>query len=372
MRLRGRIYLGRVSFPNEEMARQLPAHYKKTAIKRIALRVCVFYFMLALFVNFVGFTVVAALGGNVVAALYGLVINGCVEIYADTQIGARNQLSVEVAYMAALRAIKRLPVRKAYFIEYMISNLAILRMRRGDFEAAERLYLEAVDSAMKDRYWSNQASSVIFMTNLAGVYRCQGRTEEAEIEHHLAFEHLKKVKQEECVQAGFLWLSCSALHVKVGKIAEARSEVEKAVKFLSAPNQTRGWEVHAQRGLGDCNLIMATICAIENQRAEAIKYGDLYYQSLPTRSIPIAVANLESINRLIAEYLRLQEYERAEQLLNTAYEIGRECPDCRLALTPQQNYERLLLETNRSSDVQDMKKWLREVPALPMLPDSSK
>jgi tetratricopeptide (TPR) repeat protein len=278
-----------------------------------------------------------------------------------------NYLALERLHRQAARLLRALPFRKTRHLETTLSNLGVLRLCQGDYEGAEKLFAESINSLEKSRLRNKSTSMIILYSNLGVTYLRQGKYVEAELQAAKALEIAESpgiAKRYPIMQAPPLAVHAAArLH-----LGETESAVDCYKQALTLYESSALPPYHSaiayKQGLAFCNLGLALATIKLGQQQESLQALDKAWKMAVDDPGIMSTLALNTLNLLANEYINNKLFDQAEELLQLAYSVGFAHPFHPESKKVLSYYEKLLLLTDRQSEVHDMRQWLRPVPKI--------
>jgi tetratricopeptide (TPR) repeat protein len=284
-------------------------------------------------------------------------------IYLNQKYKQKRYSELEVAHAKALKLVRSLPFRKTWDLPILTSNLALLRLCQGNYENARNLFGEAVTFIAKESMVKDTYSAAILINNLGCAEMRLGNYVQAEVHANRALEilALPKNKQYRLI-AALPYALIGAVHAKLEEYDTSLEHFDEAAKIYQNEKPPAGTITTSfMQGRTQMLLWTAYVHAKLGEMDESENDCDLAFSLIQQDSTAINTLTIEILYSLANEYMNAKHYERAERLLGLAYSQCVESPfhpDAKLVLN---YYEKLLLLTDRQSEVADMRAWLRPI-----------
>lgn len=292
-----------------------------------------------------------------------------------------NFAQMDLVHRKALKALKKMPFSRHISVAVSISNLGILRLCQGDYEGAASLFSDASDYLDQFRKHRKLTAGglrllwmdIILQNNLASAYIRSGKLIEAELIASRSLETAqeasfqKKYKMLEAAPLSVigavhtrLALSDSAADARLALSESALEHFKKALEIFENEPVPKPFNAGTfQQAKYHCCIGAAIVSIRLERKAESLAWYEKSVQLARRDLSQLNVLALEGLYILANEYMNNKIFDIAEELLDLAYKIAHDHPfhpDSKQVLN---YYEKLLLLTNRQSEVQDMRSWLR-------------
>ena len=329
--------------------------------------------LLPLYYAAIYFTAGDAATGLIYLALSGLylwllapaIICYGLTVYLHKHMADRNYHRVDHAYTRALNWLKAAPVIKWPYIPSMTSNLALTRMYQGHYDSAESLFRIALVSAMKDKRQSARPALVIYYFNLGAACGRLGNYVEAELYYDQALEIARGLTAKKAaILSAWPLFGIGSTRLQLGELDSAEKYISDAIASLESGRGTK--EVMASTAhlaIVRCHLLLALLYVRKGDFEQSKKCCDNFLDAVGRNPISVDTLCLYQIYQTVDEYLAHDMFDSAERLLELGYVIAKDFPFHPDSQRLLGSYEKLLLLTNRQSDVEDMRHFLRQ-PAL--------
>lgn len=284
-------------------------------------------------------------------------------IYLNQKYRQKRYSELEVAHAKALKLLRKLPFRKTLDLPILTSNLALLRLCQGNYENAESLFRDAVTFISKETVVKDSFSAAILINNLGCACMRLGNYVEAEVHANRALEILALPKNKNYrLVASLPYSLIGAVHTKLEEYDTALENFKEAFRIYENEKAPAGTIMTSfTQGRTQVRLWTAYVHAKLGKLEESENDCDLAFTLIQQDATAINTLTIEILYMLANEYMNAKLYERAERVLGLAYSQCVESPfhpDAKLVLN---YYEKLLLLTDRQSEVADMRAWLRPV-----------
>ncbi len=272
----------------------------------------------------------------------------------------RRYHEIERKVRQAYVIVQRMPkVYRQPYSAVTLSNIALMRLYMGDYESAETIFREAHALIAHGRY-DKYLMSPLITNNLAVALCLNGKFFEAEELANKALELWKLQAKDHRVASCMSHLILSSICLSMSELDRAQ---EEAQKFLSMSDAGKFPAVFSKDSLlqakANATLILSIAYAKQKHFGLAKESTDKFLGMTAASPHCVSTMTMRHINLLTEELLAVQEYARAEKLLEISYAIGREFHHHPEAIKMTERYEQLLLATDRGADVADMKRWIR-------------
>jgi tetratricopeptide (TPR) repeat protein len=284
-------------------------------------------------------------------------------MHLNSKYSEKKYGEIDLAHSRALKLVMQLPCRKSADVPVLMSNLALMRLCQGDYESAESLFRQAVEYMEKEKRLNSTFAAAILMNNLGFACNRRGNLAEAEICADRAIQIFELSKNKAWrIGLSLPYSLKGVIHAKFGEYDTAEQNLREAYRVYNTERMPAGSvETSFQQGKNQLLLWLAYVLLKTEKREEAELMCDQGVKSIASDTSGANTLTLEILLMLANEFMNLRDFARAEQLLEIAYSIGAESPfhpDAKLTLS---YFEKLLLLTDRQSEVADMRNWLRHV-----------
>ncbi len=271
-----------------------------------------------------------------------------------------NYARVDLVHRRAIRLLKKLPFRNHTSMAVTISNLGILRLCQAYYGSAESLFNEACTYLEKRHSVTRDLVEIVLLNNLSVAYLRQNQLIEAELVADKAFQIAqspgiqRKYKKIEAAPLSAL----AAVRFRLGEFESSYELGKQSLEiFENAPVPSGYSEESFLQSKIFCYLGL-TLTSLKLGKKDSLSWFDRAIELARPIEAQISPLALEPLNLVSNELLNNKHYSQAEELLDLAYRIGRENsfhPDAKQTLN---YYEKLLLLTNRQTEVENMRGWL--------------
>ncbi|MBK9772899.1 MAG: tetratricopeptide repeat protein [Candidatus Obscuribacter sp.] len=255
-------------------------------------------------------------------------------------------------YKRALALMEVCPFQKLPYKASMLSHLGLAELYKGDLEAAEDCFEEALMLAQRRKKETNNVFTHVMLYNLGYVWLKMGNLPKAA----LAFESastplLPKMKQHSPVFLALLKLGIAHLHLLEGFYPLAKESLAQAKVIIDKNLGEMPGESIFRYQLLEAELALAT-GDLDKARQDITKV-------LGTSAFDITTLKLDQLNSVAARCFDLGLLSESEKLYEMAYAV--ECnfplhPDCTATTS---GLEKVFIATGRADEVPEMKQWLR-------------
>ncbi len=276
----------------------------------------------------------------------------------------RNYAQLDLVHRRALKVLSKLPVRRTRAVAISTSNLGLLRLCQGYYESAETIFAQAAEYVKKDRALSKSVTAVIVLNNLAiAKTRAKNYFEADEVAHQaLAIAELPKIKKRFPIFSCAPHAALAAIHMRLNELDAALAEYTLAMEICENSPIPKGYptgpfdqfRTHIYLGL-------AIITIKLGNRSDSVEWYKRFTETIDSDHTVFNTLSLENMSILANEYMNQKLFDYAERLLNLGYTISQDTPFHPDAKQLLNYFEKLLLLTDRQSEVGDMRSWLRPV-----------
>ncbi len=293
-------------------------------------------------------------------------------MYLNQKYAQKRYRELDVAHSRALKLLTQLPFRKTLDVPVMMSNLALMRLCQGNYESAEDLFRQAHTYLSKDKYLKDSFAAAILLNNLGCACMRIGNLVEAELNAQRALEilELPKNKSQKVVTA-LPYSVIGTVHAKLGELDTAEENLTKALEVYSREIVPAGTiTTSLTQGKMQTFLWLSFVYVKQGSIARAETHCDTALSIIADDPMVMNTLTIEVLNILANEFINAKQFDRGERLLELAYSLCAESPyhpDARQTLN---YFEKLLLLTDRQSEVPDMRGWLRPMEARALITSS--
>ena len=284
----------------------------------------------------------------------------------------RNYAQLDLVHRRALKVLSKLPVRRTRAVAISTSNLGLLRLCQGYYDSAETIFAQAADYVKKDRVLSKTVTAVIVYNNLAiAKTRAKNYFAADEIAHQaLAIAESPKIRKRYPIFSCAPHAALAAILMRLNEFEAALAEYTLAMDICENSPVPIGYptgpfdqfKTHIYLGLAIVTIKLG-------RRSESVEWYKRFCEMAESDHTLLNTLSLENMSTLANDYMNVELFDMAENLLGHGYAISQAMPfhpDARQLLN---YFEKLLLLTERQSEVSDMRSWLRpvhlrEIPSL--------
>lgn len=286
-------------------------------------------------------------------------------IYFHRQYKRQSDLAViDQVHRKAIRLLKHLPFRRTLSVSTCISNLGLLRLCQGEYDSSLSLFSEAAGYCEKDKRLAKSIPMVVLYNNLGTSFYRLDKLVEAENYALKALEiaELPAIVKRARILAGAPLALLATVKLRFGELDEAIEYYLKAMERYETSPVPRSFSPNAfSQAITFCSAGMA-LCYIKMERKqESLDCFEKFMGFANEDPQQINAMALNALNLLANEYMDRKLFKQAETLLELAYTIGRNQPFHPDAKQTLNYFEKLLLVTERSSEIADMRSWIKPV-----------
>ncbi len=287
--------------------------------------------------------------------------------YFDRHVLTGDYHRIDLAYTKTVGILHKLPVQKSLFTATIASQLGVVKLFLGDYDSAEILFREALAVAKSN--WCPKRWQSVFYCNIGAMSCSRKNYVEAELYFEQALEFLQKnARTGTAFLSAYPHLGIGMVRLDLDELASAEEHLLKSLELLDqAKMPTEITLLSVDRTISYCNLLLALVYARKNELprsrscCDQFFERDLVFQSISKETTAIEATKISRLTLLAEEYLKHGWHERSERLLEIAYSLARECPFHPDAAPMLACFEKVLIATNRQSDISDMRRYLRPV-----------
>jgi tetratricopeptide (TPR) repeat protein len=284
-------------------------------------------------------------------------------MHLNKKYGEKRYGELDVAHSRALKLVMQLPCRKSVDVPVLMSNLALMRLCQGNYESAEQLFRKATEYIDKEPRLNSTFAAAILTNNLGSACYRLGNLAEAEVHANKAMQIFELNKNRSWrIGLGLPHLLLGAIHAKFGEFDTAQEHLERA-KYISETEKLPAGSIFTSfaQSQNQLSLWLSYVHLKQSARAEAEQFCDEAIQRIAKDPSGANTLSLEVLLMLANEFMNTKDFGRAEKLLDIAYAIASDWPQHPDGKQTLSYYEKLLLLTDRQSEVADMRNWLRHV-----------
>lgn len=284
-------------------------------------------------------------------------------MYLNQKYAQKRYRELDVAHSRAIQLVTQLPLRKTLDVPVMMSNLALMRLCQGNYESAEELFRQAHSYIQRDKYLKDSFAAAILLNNLGCACLRMGNLVEAELHAHKALEilALPKNKSQKVVTA-LPYSVIGTVHAKLGEFDTAEEHLTKSLEVYSRETVPAGTiTTSLSQGKMQTFLWLSLVYLKQGNIARAQTHCDTAFSIIADDPMAMNTLTIEVLNLVANEFMNLKQFDRGERLLELAYSLCAESPNHPDARQTLNYFEKLLLLTDRQSEVADMRGWLRQV-----------
>jgi tetratricopeptide (TPR) repeat protein len=284
-------------------------------------------------------------------------------MHLNKKYGEKKYGELDVAHSRALKLVTRLPCRKTVDLPVLMSNLALMRLCQGNYESAEQLFRKATEYIAAEPRLNSTFAAGILEHNLGSACMRLGNLAEAEVHANKSIEIFELSKNRRWrIGLGLPNLLLGALHAKFGEYDVAEEHLETARHISETEKLPAGTIFTSFAQSKNQMFLWLSYVEIKQEKvAEAEASCDAAVELIAKDPSGANTLTLEILLMLANEFMNIKQFERAERLLEIAYAIGSDWPYHPDAKQVLNYFEKLLLLTDRQSEVADMRNWLRHV-----------
>jgi tetratricopeptide (TPR) repeat protein len=280
-------------------------------------------------------------------------------IYVVWHMPSCDYLQMERDFSRIAKILKKLRCPSAGIAQY---DLATLKMYQGHYVEAVDLYTAALKDSEKSQY-RNEPFFSIYECVLASIYARQDRMEESHQQFEKAFNRVKNTSEANKLYSVIPQLYRASLLAENADLERAREDIVKVLSVFETCRLPRGFRKRFLNRLkAAANLIGANVFLKGNDLEQANKFRDAYLLAYAEDSEVLTPVSVRAINRLAEGYLSRGLHESAENLLNLSYGVLRRIPNHPDGQETLSSFKRLLLDTDRKDEIEDMLLWVRPLP----------
>jgi tetratricopeptide (TPR) repeat protein len=299
-------------------------------------------------------------------AILPVFIHNCAQVYLQRAITERDFEAIDSVYSRTLKLLDSLQIKHGGVRTFLLSEIGRMRLLQGHFDSAENYFLEALESVVKD-VRCPRINKAILHFNCAGTLRRQGLLDAASDRYEIGMQLLQSSDTKTLAFLAFANLSIAALKIDQNDLECAEYCLRKSKELMDRTDlQVAFPAVRKVQAEISCLNALTLVLLRKGEHGTAESSGENFLALAYQHLAEISSMELRTLNLIAAEYLALGKPELAEPFLDLAYLVARDFqfhPDSQLTL---ENFEKLLITTERKEEVADMRQWLRPVDLNPI------
>lgn len=290
----------------------------------------------------------------------------CIEVYVNATRQQQNYAKVDAIVSTTLSLFRLLRMQKSLAVASLLTRLGQTRILQGNFESAENLFKEAITCTAAIPGGQKSANMAMYTLNLASAYAWQGKFVESEIEAEKSLEILQKSNSPSAkIFEPHCLLLMGINRFRLNELAGAEELLQSALDSLEKMTPSPEMPLLSiQTAKISCYLYLSLLKIKQDTIPDSYVYYNKFFELLQGSIAVAAITHIRAINYLAQELLKIGDYKHAEDLINIAYELSASAPfhpDSRETLAA---YEKLLVATNRQSEIADMRSLLLPIPQI--------
>lgn len=370
------------------MERQLPAEVKRdvdrvrnglifSSASMVAFIGVCFYSLLLLFLsgNYAQVAVLGTLLAVLVWKWFPAGMYYAIEGFSAKDLINERYARVEGLYAKGLRILDRMPQTDNYWKAAMLFQVGRMRMFQGFFDGAETPMERGLEIALKDKHLKHSSFVAMLHANLGMAYVRAQRIIEAEMQFEQAMSAFppdsKLTNHQKPLIASckaYVNISIGAAKFELGDLDSAYEHIVIGMTVLQSGKPPEPLQlIHVRQTMLHSHAMLALIEMRKGDLKEADEHLQRFFRVIATDAPLITSSHLRVLTLLADEYISVEKFETAEQILNVAYKVGHESshhPDAQQLLGI---FEKLLVLTDRKDEVSDMRSWLRTGTAISVI-----
>lgn len=271
---------------------------------------------------------------------------------------------MERGYTLGVRKWQALPIFRGSGYLRMLTNQSLLRLLLGDYEGAELPLTEVIAMARKRKYLNekssvNSAFGAVVLNNMACLQIRKDNLVEAEELATSALSLSRKGKTASA--AAFPLVNLGWIRMKENRPAEAEELLKEADQLFEGKLPPGIMHKSVTYAHTNGQIMLANALYQQDKLDEANAVCDGVIAALAEDESRIAITSVILLTDLADRLMSRQDFARAEHLLEHAYELVRQFPVHPDSLPLLLSYTQLLCLTDRQSELEDLKSWVRPV-----------
>ncbi len=290
----------------------------------------------------------------------GAVIANPAMFYSAFLIQDQKHREAEKVLSFAQKIYKRFHLRKEFTYNTLQSNLALHYTASGDFHKAENLYDDIIARISARKAKLNYPLAAIYLNNQALVYLHQGEYRGAEMMARKSLAIWSGLKGNDMNGMAYALANLLAVHLHDGDLETLHKDADKAIALITSDNQPAYIVAESRIGVyAQCLLYKGIACLRQNRQQEGIAMATALLSCHASGMHPQFGYSIPGLNEMAQLLLKSGESEKAEELLEIAYETLKVHPMHSDGPELLDTYADLLADTGRGHEVADLKNWVR-------------
>lgn len=280
--------------------------------------------------------------------------------HAASLIKAQRHRQAEIILNTVLQLWKSMPCRKDWTFYTLQSNLALTYMASGQYHKAENLYGEIIDRIEKNPTQAKHPLAAVYLNNLAMVYLHQAEFGGAEKLANQALQIWSAAKGNDQAGRAYPLSSLLEVHLHNEDLAACERDADLALALSTQPDQPIYIVPESRIGVYvQCLLYKAIVCFRQGRIDEAKQLSAALLSGHDGGLYPTFGYSIPGLNYLACEFMAIGDNQSAERFLEIAYEILKVHPFHGDGPVLLSTFESLLISTERSDEIADLKNWVR-------------
>jgi len=280
--------------------------------------------------------------------------------YTNHKLPLREYRQLVSACSRAVASVNWIPFKTGKTQLYM--NLSLAQRTLGDYSAAETSARLAIANSASGLSSYSRLVRFVATMYLGAVLRAQGKFDAASAEFAKAMLEIEAPSNLSPLWTAWMHMAFGGLALDTNRLSEAVTELKTALQDLELARSPWGYP-HVRREYRAWCLLPLALAHAErgdiSSSKEAWQTAVCAIRDDPTVTDPDWISWLI---RLAACYIDYGDYFLAEQPLQLAYSLVRDVPTHPSCNQVLDSFEKLLLITDRASDISDMRSWLLPEP----------
>jgi len=262
-------------------------------------------------------------------------------------------------YTLGVRLWRVLPIFKGSGYLRMLTNQSLVRLLQGDYDGAEAPIAEALSIISSRKSLRNSQFAAIVLNNMACL---QLRKDELAEGEKLAMQALEIHRRGRSPGlCAFPLINLGWLRLKQHRPVEAEEYLREANKLFAGKLPMGILKPSVTYASTNGLIMLADALYQQDKTEEANKVCDGLIGSLAKDSSCMAITSVMLLTNLADTLMERNELSRAEKLLEYTYDLVRQFPVHPDSQPLLLSYTQLLSITDRKSELEDLKSWVRPV-----------
>lgn len=294
------------------------------------------------------------------------IVLNCIEIYVNASRSNRDFGKIDRVLSTGLQILRLMRIRNSAAVASILVRLGQARLVQGFYDSAVLLFQEAITYSEKISGVRESIAMSMYHLNLGSAYAWQQKYMEAEIQAEKAVEILQQIDTPLSKDfEAHCNLHIGASRVELNELESAETHLKSALEALEKMKPSFDMPLLTiKHAVISCCLYLARLKVKQGNSADSFEYDNKFFEEIQGNTAILSPNHARALNSLAGEYITIGNFSHAEDLLNVAYELGRENPFHPDSQETISAFEKLLVATDRQAEIADMRSWLRPFTAI--------